>query len=437
MRRLIKKLAKNKDQKGFLKSTTLTMGIKITGTGISFLAQVVLAQSMGGESYGIYTYIITFVNFMMIFSTFGLNTSALRYLPSFLIKEEYGLARGFFRFSNRFVTALSFLCIIGIFVYFWIFPDKHPPAMKYGFMVAALVVPSRTLINQYSSFLRSLKKIHFALGPNELYIPGLTALAVWLYYLANADKLTVEQGMTVTTTVCILVAIFNFYLFRRFLPKEVSQASPKTEIKSWLAASLPLLMLTGFNQVIKQVDIVLLGSLRDTTEAGYYAASAKLVMLVSFGLSVVNFVFAPKISELHALGDYKKLQEMVTYSSRITFICTFPFCLILVLFGRTFLSWYGEEFVEAYNPMLFLVIGQVVNALCGSVGYLMTMTGNQNNVLYVVSGASILSITLNLILIPVLGATGAAISSATALSAWNIILYIIILKKLKIRASIF
>jgi O-antigen/teichoic acid export membrane protein len=108
-----------------------------------------------------------------------------------------------------------------------------------------------------------------------------------------------------------------------------------------------------------------------------------------------------------------------------------------VLFGRTFLSWYGEEFVEAYNPMLFLVIGQVVNALCGSVGYLMTMTGNQNNVLYVVSGASILSITLNLILIPVLGATGAAISSATALSAWNIILYIIILKKLKIRASIF
>ena len=72
--------------------------------------------------------------------------------------------------------------------------------------------------------------------------------------------------------------------------------------------------------------------------------------------------------------------------------------------------------------MIILCFGQLINALMGSVLLLMNMMGRERKALIGVVVAGVANATLNLFLIPLYGATGAAISTMVTVSVWNVIL---------------
>ncbi len=106
-------------------------------------------------------------------------------------------------------------------------------------------------------------------------------------------------------------------------------------------------------------------------------------------------------------------------------------------FSQSILSIFGAEFVVASWELKILVLGQLIDVLCGSVGYLMIMTGHQNQS-FMVSGCCVLiNLVLNAIAIPLLGTLGAAIATAFTLIVWNIWMSILVVKHLQINPSIF
>ena len=101
--------------------------------------------------------------------------------------------------------------------------------------------------------------------------------------------------------------------------------------------------------------------------------------------------------------------------------------MFLILIGRPLLSFlFGSDFVVAYWAMFFLVLGQFVNSISGSTGYFMNMTGHQTVFRNVMFLASVINVTLNLILIPDLGIQGAALAGMSCLVFWNVYLQIYI-----------
>ena len=84
-----------------------------------------------------------------------------------------------------------------------------------------------------------------------------------------------------------------------------------------------------------------------------------------------------------------------------------------------------------------LVIGQLVSALCGSVGNLITMTGHQNQALKVSISCAIINLCLNFITIHYFGTFGAAMSTAFTVIVRNVWLSILVFKLLEINPVIF
>ena len=83
------------------------------------------------------------------------------------------------------------------------------------------------------------------------------------------------------------------------------------------------------------------------------------------------------------------------------------------------------------------MVGQTINALSGSNGLLLNITGHEKittNVFYV---AIIINIVLGMALVKELGAYGVAIASAISFSQWNICLVYFVYKKLKINPTAF
>jgi O-antigen/teichoic acid export membrane protein len=75
----------------------------------------------------------------------------------------------------------------------------------------------------------------------------------------------------------------------------------------------------------------------------------------------------------------------------------------------------------AQSSLIVLLIGQAVNALCGSAGVYMNMTGKQVIFQRILLVAFAINITLNLILIPIYDILGAAIATSISTIFWNVV----------------
>jgi O-antigen/teichoic acid export membrane protein len=106
----------------------------------------------------------------------------------------------------------------------------------------------------------------------------------------------------------------------------------------------------------------------------------------------------------------------------------------IVLLGPWLLStFYGAEFVAAYQPLLLLTAGQAINALLGTVALLLNMTGHQKDVTKAMTVSLLLNIALHLLLLPRFGLEGAAFSTMTMLVTWNLILWFRVKQRLGIK----
>ncbi len=108
----------------------------------------------------------------------------------------------------------------------------------------------------------------------------------------------------------------------------------------------------------------------------------------------------------------------------------------MVVGGERLLRLYGETYVAGWPALGVLVFGMVGNALSGSVGFMLSMTGREKVVASVFAVGCGLNLALDVLLIPVYGATGAAVGTAVTLLTWNGVLLVAVRRELGIDSTV-
>ncbi len=158
---------------------------------------------------------------------------------------------------------------------------------------------------------------------------------------------------------------------------------------------------------------------------------------MNFGLSAFNAFAAPLIAKLYALEKKLELQRLLTMAAWGILVVTIIAGTFLISMGKLILSFFGQGFIAGYFSMVILLVGQVVNSLAGSVGLLMTMTGNQVIVAKVITMSTLLNIGLNLLLIPYFGMSGAVTATSITVIFVNLALLWFVQKRMGLNPTIF
>mgnify|MGYP003119929399 CR=1 FL=1 len=82
---------------------------------------------------------------------------------------------------------------------------------------------------------------------------------------------------------------------------------------------------------------------------------------------------------------------------------------------------FGAEFSEAGLVLSILVCGQAVNAMTGSVEYILMMSGREKEMRNIVFASMTIMLALAVLLIPPFGVVGAAISGASAAATTSLL----------------
>lgn len=170
---------------------------------------------------------------------------------------------------------------------------------------------------------------------------------------------------------------------------------------------------------------------------GLYKVSESIAVMTALPLLLVNLLIGPRFVALYARKDMAGIEDLGKKSSRITFACATVFAVGLALYGHDILELlYGKAYVESYNALIIMALGQIINVGCGSVALILNMTGYERDTIKVLLISTLLNIALCIILVPLWQETGAAIASAVSLCLWNAGLVRLVRQRLAISIAV-
>jgi len=410
--------------------------ISIIGAVMAFCTNMLLTRLMGVTQYGIYIYALTWMNLLVLVSQLGMNTSLLRFIPAYNANAEWGLLRGILARSIQYVTLASILIGGTASLIIWFLYDNIGNDQAVTFWLAFFLLPILSLAGIRQAALRAFKRIIQSALPDSFFRPlVIIVLAAGLYIFSQQGLQAVQVMMFNIIATLTALIVGTFWLIKA-LPDQVRHNQAVYTDLEWVKVSLPLFFMAGMSLILNKTDIIMIGMFLDTEHAGIYAIASRVAGLMIFGLIAVNAIVAPMISELYGTGQHKKLQKMITYAARGIGVFTLIIGLSLAVLGEYLLGLFGEDFVIGYMPLLILIAGQTINALAGSVGFLMTMTGHQKQAAKIVGLSALVNIIANALLIPVLGLIGAAIATAMTTVLWNFMMLFYVLKNVKINPTV-
>jgi O-antigen/teichoic acid export membrane protein len=413
-----------------LRGAGISMAIRIAGVVLSYAANILLSRTLGVQEFGEYVIAVSWALVLALPAKAGFDNSARHSSTIYLERQDFAALRGFVRFGTAAVVAISL--IIGAIILLAgskLLPVQH----ETGIWTAFLVLPL-ALLTFFSIVMRTAHRIVSAQFYDQILRPALIIAGV-VAFVVGSGHLSAASAMEVTTGAAVVALAALLIELRRVFRSARTHLPRYDEWQQWLSVSLPMLMLGVVQELMNQIDIILLGQLADHRQAALFAASWRLASLVPFALVGLATMAGPLIAAAYERGSMDELHRASSLVARAGFVFAMMSAAALFLFAGPLLGLFGPAFVAGRNVLLILLLGGIANAFTGVVAYFTTLTGRERQGLAIFAGALVLSIALNLILIPRFGAEGAAVASSSATVAWNLAMLLYVRRTMGIDAS--
>lgn len=416
-----------------VKGGSITLLIKILGMGLGYCAMLFVTNVYGAAQWGLYTLCVTVLSIAVLIPKFGFDNSLVRIITELKLYDSNKEIRSvlYKSITISFLFALLVIVIMNLFSDYIVFELLKKPELQPYMSILSFAILPITLIAIISAYFQALKKTVLFILFQTAFI-NIVFLALLLFnYFFEVEPTVIK--VYITAVILTLIAAVLFYVSINTEGLEVS-ASDKKEIKysynRIINISTPMLLSSSFALFMGWSDIIMLSIYKSTTDIGIYDSALRLATLSGITLIAINAVVTPKFVEFYSKNDLIGLKNIVQKSTRLIFFTATPILLILVGFAKDILSLFGDEFAIGYIALIYLCISRFINAISGSVGYIMQMTDNQRTYQFVILIAFIINVILNLILIPKYSFTGAALASSVAMIFWNLTLVFIIKRRL-------
>ena len=182
--------------------------------------------------------------------------------------------------------------------------------------------------------------------------------------------------------------------------------------------------------IYTNLDNVMLGFMSGDVAVGYYNSAVKIKLILVAVVTSLGNVLLPRVSWYVRQGMREDFKRVCSKAMNFVFLTAAPLSLYFILFAKNgvyLIS--GTEFTGAILPMQIIMPTVLLIGLTGLMGIqVLVPLGKEKYVLYSEIVGAVVDLVLNWILIPKLGAAGAAIGTLAAEAA-VLVFQIIVLRK--------
>lgn len=413
----------------------IVYALRVTGAFLTFVLQVVLARWMGQFEYGIFAFVWSCVIILGELLSFGFYNLIQRLIPQYRVEKSQPLLRGaIWGASHVIIIASVAISGVALLVLYALYSTGITPAnYAFALMFGAAALPAFALADYLSGIGRSYGWMVRAFAPTALFRPiaiiGLLAGIVALG--ANQSAVTAMAAATGAVWLTLIVALFSV---GKALPDEDFRGTTEYRYRPWIIAALPMMMVSSFELLLFNVDVLMISYFLPPDQTGIYFAATKIMALVAFMNFAVGSAFTAQYATHHAAGNKPGLDTAIRRSASLIFYPSIFMILAILLLREELLALFGEGFTAAQMVILPLSAGLICRAFVGPGERIMMMTGQQGRCAAIYVGTVIIDIILNMLLIPRYGIEGAAVATAISFALMAIMLFIAIRRHIGINS---
>lgn len=173
--------------------------------------------------------------------------------------------------------------------------------------------------------------------------------------------------------------------------------------------------------IIQRLDIVLVGVMRGPAEAAIYTAATRFLVAGQLGNSAISMAAQPQLTRLFTVRDRSGANAVYQVTTAWLILLTWPIYLLAAVFGPGVLAIFGRNYHAGSSVMVILALAMLVATACGQVDTVLITAGKSTWSLANGLLAMCVNIGVDLVLIPRMGITGAAVGWAAAIGVSNLV----------------
>ncbi len=417
----------------------LTLSEVIYNIG-GYIIQSSLGRILGPEEYGRYGLVVTLTTMIIILIGNGIPTAMSKYLSE-IFESAPGKILGI-KYQALRLQAILMLSVTAVFFFAspliaWVLRD---PSLTPLFQLSSLIIPAFASASFYFYYFTGLHFFRI-----QAALKTLRAISRVVFIVLLASFFGVEGAIAgyiiAPLFVFGLAILFDLLVTHRYFPtlrdtrrKEVALFSGKTI----LAYAGPLTAFLLFYELILTLDLYFVKSMLGSDYlTGIYNAAITVGRIPYFLFYALTIILLPAISKTTAEADTAGTESLVNRSLRLMTFLLFPMVTLLISFGSQVLHFfYGARYAEALAPMSVFAVGVGFLTVFYVLSFALNGAGLVKIPMYLACGGFLLMIIFNVLLIPVFGLVGAALSTTITSFFLMVAILVVTARHFRVKLSV-
>jgi len=363
----------------------------------------ILTKNLPIEEYGTWVQVIATTALIPAVVGLGLPFALVRFLAS--EKDKKILQEGFYSIS--FIVLLTSGTVSFLFL---LFSNPIARILFDNNIKVAMIVPAIIFLESLIYLPMNLFRVFQKIKRHSLFL----ILDMLLTVSFASYFIFIGLGVVGAVIGLLISKMLVFIGMMFFVFKEIRFNFPKfVNLREYFIFSLPLLPSNISNWVINSSDRYVITLFLGTAFAGYYAPGYTLGSLILTFAMPLSFLLPPVLSRYY---DEKKLNEfskVLKYSTKYYLLIAIPSVFGLSILSKSILSILATPEIADMGYLItpYTAISYLLYGLQGIIGNILVVEKKTKILGYTMSLSAIINLGLNIMIVPLIGINGAAITT--------------------------
>jgi O-antigen/teichoic acid export membrane protein len=392
-----------------------TILLKVGSGALSFALFSLAARAMSADAFGVFAAWLCVAQIGSVVGLVGQELVLVRFLNEYQVQGRADLTKGVLLSSLKISSIATLAVIAAIAAAGSIKGDS-------GLLIlsVAIFMSVNSGLMFGSQVARSLVSILMGEGNREFFWRVLVVLflAGVLFAHGQIDPTELFIVMAAAMLAGLIAQVISVLVE---LPG-VRKQPARYEARRWNASALHFWLASLLEAANQYFDVILIYWMLDAATAGIYFAASRLANVFAM-LSAALYSFAARrLPSLYFSKNSKEFERTLVLMAEVTALCVAA-GVVGIWFGAPYLlGLFGPAFAAQHWTMIVLALGTAFQAAGGPSAAILQLTGHEGGYVPVVAANVVLRLLGFLILIPWLGALGAALSATLSLAIATIAL---------------
>lgn len=374
-------------------------GAEIISKILQFILMVYAARLLDKASFGKFSFALSLSFIAIILADLGIFTLFIREVArNKNIKNKY--------FVNSAVIKLLLAFMTSIFIAIYLNALGYPEETKQVVYIIWAFAILSTFTQLFYAVFRAFESMFFDSLIKVIRMVLLTMLG--LYFLFNGYGVIAFSFSFVIVEVIVLVLAY-LIAKKKFL--KIRWLIDFKSIREIIKKALPFGLSLAFSSIYFYIGSVILSKIRGDVEVAIYSVAYNLALAILFIPEVYSNVIYPVMSRYYKTSN-ENLILMYKKSFKYLYIIGLPISAgLYFLADRVIVFFYGREYISSIIALQIISWFLFIKFINTLMGYSLASINRQDKRMLSQGSTAVFNIALNLILIPKMGYTGAAIAT--------------------------